>query len=481
MIYQGDFMKRFMLVLCLCIATTVHADAGEIKVSSPAELKNAVRSAIPGTTIVVADGEYDCGGMLLFRVSGTADQPIVLKALNRGKALLVGDSRLRLDAVSHVTIEGFDHAQNEGPAIELRGCQYVRVTRNIFHLKESKRSSWVLIDGMKDDTTRLSKWNRVDHNLFENKSVLGNFVTIEGTKTHQPQVSQFDQIDRNHFRDIGPRVENVLEAIRIGSSDFSLSSGFTLLENNLFERCDGDPEYISIKSSDDTVRGNTFRECLGSLSLRHGNRSVVDGNFILGNERRGKFLDNTGKDWTLGTGGIRFCGDDMRITNNYLEGLTGTEWDATFAIIGGDAEYGDGKPLTKHFRIHRAVIANNTLVNNASGFEIGYNGGGFQGNWWPMAPEGMAVENNLIVGSVDTLIKYFNPPVNTKWMNNVAWTMGNAVVAGTSIEGVQVADPELKKHAGLWMPTASGRTDVGSSLIRTRGPLTSKDVGPESE
>jgi hypothetical protein len=187
-----------------------------------------------------------------------------------------------------------------------------------------------------------------------------------------------------------------------------ISKGFTVLENNLFERCDGDPEYISIKSSCDTIRGNTFRECLGPLSLRHGNGSVVENNFILGNGRTGTFLDSTGKRWSLGTGGIRFCSNDMRMENNYLEGLTGKEWDASFAIIGGNAGCGDGQPLTKHFRIRNAIIAGNILVNNVSGFEIGYNGGGFQGNWWPMAADGLTIENNIVVGKIDTLVKLFN-------------------------------------------------------------------------
>jgi hypothetical protein len=315
----------------------------------------------------------------------------------------------------------------------------------------------------------LSGYNRIDHNGFEKKSQLGNFITIEGTKRSEPQASQHDRIDHNLFADIGPRAENVLEAIRIGSSTYTLSSGYTVLEHNLFERCDGDPEYISIKSSHDTIQYNTFRECLGSLSLRHGNGSVVQGNYILGNGRTGSFLDSTGKTWTLGTGGVRFCGSHMSVLDNYLEGLTGTEWDATVAVTGGDAEYGDGQPLTKHFRIRNARVAGNLLVNNAGGMEFGYNGGGFQGNWWPMAPIDMTIEQNVIVGSTGMLIKSYNPPLQTTWKDNLVWPTGKAVAMSRPINGVRIEDPKLEQTDGIWhLP---GRPPQ-------RKPLTRTDVGP---
>jgi poly(beta-D-mannuronate) lyase len=384
----------------------------------------------------------------------------------------VGESHFILTGAEHLILEGLNFESTNGPAVELRGCSYVQITRNVFRLKETQRGLWIYIDGVKGDSVRLSHHNRIDHNLFEKKSQLGNFITIEGTMRAQPQVSQYDRIDHNLFADIGPRAENVLEAIRVGAAEYSLSSGYTIVENNLFERCDGDPEYISIKSSDDTIRNNTFRECLGSLSLRHGNRNTVEGNYIIGNGRTGTFLDSTGKTWTLGTGGVRFYGNGMRILNNYFEGLTGRRWDATFAITSGNAEYGDGQPLTKHFRIQDATIAGNTLVDNLSNFEIGYDGDGFQGNWWRLPPRGMRIENNVIVGSRDTLIKIFAQPEKSFWQKNIAWAVGAAVASRSSIEGVLIMDPHLMRSGGIWH-----RPDQP----RLSKPLERKDVGPDAE
>jgi len=443
-----------------------------IEVGTTKGLRNALEKARPGTNIILSDGAYDFGGELKIATRATKELPVTIAAKHRGKATLVGDSRIVLVAAEHIIVEGLNFESTNGPAVELRASSHVRISRNTFHLKETQRGSWILIDGIKGDSVRLSHHNRIGHNQFERKSKLGNFITIEGTMRAQPQVSQYDRIDHNLFADIGPRVENVLEAIRVGSAEYSLSSGFTIMEDNLFERCDGDPEYISIKSSDDTIRNNTFRECLGSLSLRHGNRNTVEGNYVLGNNRTGSFLDSTGKTWKLGTGGVRFYGTGMRIINNYFEGLTGKKWDATFAITSGNAEYGDGKPLTKHFRIRDAVIASNTLVNNASNFEIGYDGGGFQGNWWHLPPVGMRIENNVIVGNQDTLIKVFAQPLNSTWKNNVAWPTAGAVVSRFPVDGVRVVDPKLVKEGAIWRSP--------HQPLRFR-PLTRKDVGPDAK
>ncbi|MCX6136399.1 MAG: polysaccharide lyase 6 family protein [Ignavibacteriales bacterium] len=470
---QSEKIRTYTVAACLLLLPfVVFAAQTTFEVKTAKQLLDALTVAEPGIRIILCDGEYDLGGEIFISAKGTAVSPIRIAAKHRGKAIIVGESHIILFAAEHLSIEGLNFESTNGPAVELRGCHYIQITRNIFHLKETQRGLWIYINGIAGDSVRLSHHNRIDHNIFEKKSMLGNFITIEGTMRFQPQVSQYDRIDHNLFADIGPRVENVLEAIRAGSAEYSLSSGFTVIEENLFERCDGDPEYISIKSSDDTIRNNTFRECLGSLSLRHGNRNTVEGNFVLGNGRTGTFLDSTGKTWTLGTGGVRFYGTGMRIINNYFEGLTGKRWDATFAITSGNAEYGDGQRLTKHFRVHDATIAGNILVNNAGNFEIGYDGGGFQGNWWHLSPTGLKIENNIVVGSQDTLIKIFASPVNSSWENNTVWPTGGAVVSRASIDGLHVMDPKLVKDGKVWY--APNRRPHSRPLERT-------DVGPESK
>lgn len=472
---EGPIVKKHFLILIVSLTFLSQVSAqSTIVCTSGDELTAALIAALPGTRIETTDGIFVLNSSRVLELKGSSDQPIVIRARNRGASIITGPATLIFRNSSFVTIEGFTFRNESSSAIRLEGCSNIRITRNTFRLNERGRGSWVMVTGNALDTLSLSRRNIIDRNLFENKKELGNFITIEGTKKSSSAVSQYDVIEWNHFRNIGPRAENVLEAIRIGSSEYTLSRGYTVLQNNLFERCDGDPEYISIKLSDCTVRGNTFVECLGSLSLRHGNHSTVEGNVIIGNNRTGTFLDSTGKKWILGTGGIRFCADSMSIIGNYMEGLTGSGWDATIAATNGDADYGEKKPLTKHFRITNALLEKNILVNNASGLEIGFDGAGFQGNWWAKPPERMMVRHNVIVGSNDTLVKFLDKPISTVFEKNTVFPKGKAAAVTVSVPDIIVNDPELVTVNGFLLPK-----DLQLSVPLRR--LTPNNVGPDSQ
>lgn len=465
---------KSILVIVFAFVSMIHAQEKTTVCRTSEEVTRALSAAASGDQILLEDGSYRFTAPILIHANGTSAAPIVLKAQHRLKASIIGTTSILLQNSSYVTIEGLVFTNTGSSAIKMEGCHHVRVSRNVFRLDENGRGNWVMITGNNKDTLSLSHHNRIDHNLFENKKELGNFLTVEGTRKAIPVVSQYDVIERNYFRNIGPRVENVLEAIRVGLGEYTLSRGYTLVQDNLFERCDGDPEYISIKESDCTVRHNTFFECLGSLSLRHGNHSTVEGNVVLGNHRTGTFLDSTGKTWTLGTGGVRFCADSMIITGNYFEGLSGTGWDATIAATNGDADYGEGKAVTKHFRITNALINENILADNASGVEIGFDGAGFQGNWWHKAPDHMIFLDNIITGSQPDFITILDKPTRTEAKNNIVFSTGTAVATSLPLPGFHTADPKLHRVNGLLLPQHP--TPSQEQLHR----LKPEDVGPEA-
>ncbi|NUN71283.1 MAG: right-handed parallel beta-helix repeat-containing protein [Bacteroidetes bacterium] len=466
-------MTRYIILLFLILPSLFAGT--ETRCRTAEEFLAALRMARPGSVIIVDSRELRLKELVVMELNGTAEAPVHIRAFERGKVKITGPTAFVLRRSSHVTIEGFTFVNDGSSAIRLEGCNNVRITRNTFRLNEQGRGSWVMVTGISGEAPEFSHHNTIDRNLFENKKELGNFVTIEGIKGASPAVSQYDVIEWNHFRNIGPRAENVLEAIRIGSSEFTLSRGHTVLQNNLFERCDGDPEYISIKLSDCIVRSNTFVECLGSLSLRHGNNSRVERNVIIGNGRTGTFLDSTGKTWTLGTGGIRFCADSMTIIGNYAEGLTGKEWDATVAVTNGDAEYGEGKPLTKHYRTRYTLLQDNIFVNNRSGIEIGFDGAGFQGNWWKIPPSFTTFRRNIIAGGTDTLVKFLSEPVATVFEGNIVLPYGNAVGASRTVPGITMGGLNLTRVDGFLLP--KGSTPKQLQLVRL-GP---DDVGPDSK
>jgi poly(beta-D-mannuronate) lyase len=443
-----------------------------VNVSDSDELESAFGAAQAGDRIVLADGEYAIGS--LSGRNGTAEEPITVVAAHRGEAV-INDGQLEVEDSSYVTFEGLTWTNSD--TLKITGSHHVRLTRNHFRLTEEESLKWVLIGGAN------SHHNRIDHNLFEEKHQLGNFITIDGSETEQ---SQYDRIDHNHFRNIGPRAENEMEAIRVGWSEISESSGFTVVEYNLFENCDGDPEIVSVKSNDNTVRYNTFRASQGSLTYRHGNRGQIYGNFFLGEGKPG-------------TGGIRIYGQDHTIYNNYFEGLTGTGYDAALQLDGGDVDTSGA--LSSHWRVYRATVVNNTFVNNVSNIEIGAN--------YDLAPVDSVIADNVVVGSEGKLFNELMEPESMTYSRNIAWPIESAAIGVDQPDSaILEADPLLSFDGSLYRLGAdspaidagtgghdvvtddmdgqarAGAADVGadelSSAEATRGLLSPDEVGPEA-
>jgi hypothetical protein len=218
----------------------------------------------------------------------------------------------------------------------------------------------VIVDGH-------SHHNRIDHNDMGPKRVVSNMVMLEGTMAPDYQAVQYTRVDHNYFHDITFGGGNNWETIRAGRSWAAPSKAFTVIEYNLFRNTAGDPETVSLKSSDNIVRYNTMRASAGQFTLRHGNRNQVYGNYIFG-EGKG------------GAGGIRIYGADNRIYNNYIA-------DVSPGILLGAGD-GDGTEENgpAHYRVYRAELVNNTLVGTS--IEIG---GG-------LAPTGCTIANNLLQG-----------------------------------------------------------------------------------
>lgn len=372
-----------------------------VNVATQTELQNALNNAVAGDEIILADGKY--AAFKVRRKYGTAQNPIRVRAQN-ARGAVFSSGQLELQNTVHMTFEAFRWTLPT--SIKLRGTEFNRLTRNSFELNETGLTDldWVSIGAAG------SHHNRIDHNDFKNKVTLGNYITIGGENA---QVSQYDLIDHNYFFNLGPRADNEKETIRVGDSSVSQSNGFTTIEHNLFEQCDGDPEIVSIKTNDNIVRYNTFRRSKGGLTARQGNRSRLYGNFFLGES-------------VEGTGGIRAYGNDHKIFNNYFEGLTGTANYAPVAITNGDADGAElpGADQSKHYRPQRILIANNTLVGNVSNIELGGS--------YTLAPRDITLANNLIVGSTGEAVKYRTAPITPVYAGNIYFGVPLGITATES-------------------------------------------------
>jgi poly(beta-D-mannuronate) lyase len=288
----------------------------------------------------------------------------------------------------------------------------VRVSRNRFVIDDTTaRSIWLLVTG------RDSGHHRIDHNAFLHKPSANVFIAIYGSDAAgNPAVSQHDLIEFNHFHG---QTSGDGECLRTGDSARGPQSAFTVVRSNLFELCVSDDEVISNKSSDNLFLGNTFRHNIGSLTLRHGNRSRIDGNFFIANE-----------------GGIRVYGHDHEIVNNYFEGNSGVGAKSTLVLNSGCNEEDTGQP-TDCARPKRVTVAFNTLVDNVSThLAIGASTA-----TRPLAPQDCTVDNNIIQGDGGQLVLLVREPIDFSWAGNILH--GAAQDGGIPASGYTRVDPQL--------------------------------------
>jgi hypothetical protein len=313
-------IQLFTAVLTPCLF------AVERGISSAAELSRLDGSLAPGDIVVLRDGSWT-DQRLVFQARGTAARPIILRAANPGKVVLGGESSLRVDG-EHLLVEGlhFSNATTDAVAIDIRGSG-CRVT------------GCAVTGGEHRNYLRL--WgdrHRIDHCHFSGK--IGDSPTVQ---VEVEDVPNHHRIDHNHFGPRPPLGRNGGETIRVGYSHQSLRSSATIVEHNLFDRCDGEIEIISNKSCDNIYRSNTFRDCAGMLTLRHGNRCRVEGNYFFGNRKRG-------------SGGVRVIGEDHVVVNNYIDSVS----NGAFWITAGIPD----SPLNGYVAARGCLIAFNTVVSS---------------------------------------------------------------------------------------------------------------------
>jgi len=308
--------------------------------ATPEIVSKALPSAAPGDVLVIADGTYR-DQVLKWRGKGQADRPITVRAETPGGVIISGRSSLLIEG-EHLAVEGLlftdGHAAKKN-VIELRGshCTLRNTVIDSFNppaADSDREERWVNLYGSN---------HRVEYCTFHNKTSASVTLVV----WRDTDNADHHTIVANHFhtRPKGAR-SNGYETIRIGTSDDSSGDSHTVVEANLFEACDGEMEAISVKSGANTVRGNSFVECAGTVTLRHGNGNQVSGNVFAGKLKKE-------------TGGIRIYGSDHRVTENVIIGTTGRGIGAIALMCGTPDPAANGYQAASD-----VLIQNNLLVAN---------------------------------------------------------------------------------------------------------------------
>jgi poly(beta-D-mannuronate) lyase len=440
-------------------------------VDSLKALQDAIAKAKPGDEIVVMDGVYK--GRLTINAKGKPDKPITIRAGSRGKAQFVEPLSINGE---NIVLDGF-YLTARG-AIAISGS-HIRVTRCTMSnvVGGLDQGKWVRVSAGAQQV-------EIDHCLFENKE---NNTRLD-KECQLLQVmdagrNERHHIHHNHFRNVAKgKTGNGYETIQLraeiprGASKgdhLKLGPSGTVVEYNLFENCNGEAELVSVKTVGDLLRYNTFRNCSGNLSLRHGKDNVVDGNYF------------------FGSGGVVLNGTGHVVANNYFQ-KAGT------AII-----MWDGTPDLMYVRVEQVKILHNTIVNCGLGMNVGINHSDYP-NAPGFEPKDCLIANNVFQQPSGTVLSFNNgeKPINWTWKNNVY--QGKLGVG--AINGLDAKDPKLTViNRELCVPTPStpgvgavkeaecdilgvkreSMTKVGafelSTEIKTHGPLTAEDVGPNSK
>ena len=144
------------------------ADGTHYYVQNAGQIADAMDTAGPGDTLVMANGTWT-DEQIVFTGSGTDIQPITLRAETPGQVVLTGQSSLSIGG-DHLVVDGLlftnGYINNSNGVIEFQSsCNNCRVT------------NCAIVDYSRPDTTVKHKWmrldgsdNRVDHCYFSGKT-----------------------------------------------------------------------------------------------------------------------------------------------------------------------------------------------------------------------------------------------------------------------------------------------------------------------
>jgi poly(beta-D-mannuronate) lyase len=452
----------------LCLSFVAHVPASETRVATVADLRTALVHALPGDKIIVANGVYENERPIDIAISGTKEQSIEISAESVGGVGIKGTAGFTFTGpAAYVVLRGFKFTHEAGTVRLAAATHHCRVTRNVFEMSVARNASYLAVSG--DD-------HEIDHNTFQNKKSEGKMLEVMGPSG--TAMAQRTWIHHNYFYNFENSHRNNSSALHIGHSARSLSSSHALVEHNLFVLTRGENEgAICNKASDNIYRYNTFGEGCTELSLRHGDRCLVYGNFFIGTH-----------------GGIRFFGDDHRIFSNYFE-----RNHPAVQIGNGDGNVPPAK-LTSHDRPDRAQFVFNTLVDNQPSVVM-------QRRKEGLGATQLVFANNII--KVDgRAVSIEGPLSGAGWEGN--FICGDVREPGDiPAGGYATMEPQLRKTPGeryrlkpdcaaigravgsysyvdvdIDGQRRDGKLDVGADQVSTSPPanriLTSADVGPNA-
>jgi poly(beta-D-mannuronate) lyase len=328
---------------------------------------DAVNDSQAGDEIILANGSYNVSRNkdTKFSRKGTADNPIIVRAETVGGATLQGSAGYKFDNCKFFTWYGFNHAHEattKEDNIVFVGGNNIRFARCDIKLADK-----IEIDGEvkiadeieeKDkeflDDKNVRHWlkisncktMKVDHCYFHNKETKGNFCIVGFDEDNT--VEQGPLFEYNHFQnqdlDLHVDPEDIGDAggegVRMGHSKMDRTYFRAVFRYNYLDKCNGDGETVTNKSSGNIYYNNSWVDNNGSLVLRHGDSTAVLGNYF--------------EKCALRVGGA----DNLIANNHFTRNSNSSSARLPLVIMNGDKERPE-----EHGGFMERVVNNDIILN----------------------------------------------------------------------------------------------------------------------
>ena len=432
-----------ILMVILCYSCQESSLRNVTQVYNTEELHQALLNAQPGDEIVMANGDW-IDAQIRFVGNGLEHKPITLRAETAGEVIISGESNLKLGG-EYLVVDGLYFRNGFSPS---RSVIEFGIGEDTL-ANHSRVTNCVIIDFNKPQRNMSDLWvlfkgrhNQLDYCYFSGKSNRGPTVRVD--LAGNPSINNYHQIVNNHFGPRPPKGGPSAETIQLGNSSTSMAPSYTMVANNLFERCNGEVEVISSKTNFNEFRNNVFYKSDGSLVTRHGNYCIVDGNYFIGSDE---------SDYV---GGVRLIGTGHWVTNNYFYKLRGKDFRSPLAVMNGIPR----SPLNRYIQVTDVVVAHNSWINCTSPWNFGVGSNVDQKDVLPPSeirsarPIRTLVANNLIYNQVADE----QPVVAHDLLDGIEFksnVINNQGLAFEEVDGLHSANFDMSElEQDVWVPTS---------------------------
>jgi poly(beta-D-mannuronate) lyase len=371
------------------------------RVTNPRELRALSEQVAPGDQVVLTGSAWNDTGQIVFAAHGTEQRPVLIRPEDAGGGVFTGNSSVVFYGehliVTDLAFRNIPVSRTGTVIFRLGNGQQRPASRSIVNRVRIENCN----SPSPDDWPTVRMWymtvygpgNTVANSTFADMKNFGQMLAAQ--ELPKEGLLQLHILNNRFVNRPMVDGQNGYELIQIGWSGELARSAGSLIQGNRVEAYNvEDEEIFTLKASDIFVRGNTFKECQGSLNLRTAARVLLEDNVFDGNNKPN-------------TGGIRIEGQGHVVIGNVFRNLRKPKnyYSWTLSLMAADVEEAGDTP-DGYGRARNILISGNRFENNDSRIAVGT----YPRPAYPLLPENIVVRDNTFIGGAsDSPFDYIAP------------------------------------------------------------------------